>query len=153
MKASAVTNGKDVPWDDWIRALSLVHEYAHLSDTGQLDVLERVFTEDATFESNVPLFPVQTGRAAIIAALSNTEEHLSNVRRKHCVSNFRIMDYDGTHIRSSAYLLQVHTQPGAPPMLRQVGMYDDHMVKGPDGRWRFSSRMFVTDLATTRRAG
>ena len=49
------------------------------------------------------------------------------------------------------YLVAYNGAPADLPVIADVGVYDDRVVRCADGKWRFSQRLLVMDASTWKR--
>src|SRR5262249_13956003 len=118
-----------------------VMRYAHLVDTGRLDELVELFTEDATLEAGD--LPPATGRAAIPALFVDTRGRPAAATthpplRPH-LSSSEVDVLGPTSATARSYFLAV-TERGPD----HWGRYRDRLVQ-VDGRWLFQHRQVRTD--------
>jgi hypothetical protein len=50
------------------------------------------------------------------------------------------------------YLLAYNGEPGALPTVADCGVYEDVLVRGTDGAWRFKHRHLVMDGSTWKQS-
>ena len=138
-------------FEDWLAITNLVSTYAEILDSGDLTGLGDLFTEDAVFEdfprqepSESYAFPGQ-GRDGVVAALQTSldfwlERH--GMRRTHLVSNMRMTELDEATVQATSqwFVIYFAVTGEVKPELRRTGHYEDVVVKGDDGRWRFRQR-------------
>ena len=121
-----------------------VMRYVHLVDTGKLDELVELFTEDATLEAGD--LPPATGRAAIRALFLDTRTRLAAATTRplirHHVSSLEVDVLGPASASARSYFLAV-TERGPD----HWGRYRDRLVQA-DGRWLFQHRRVRTDGRT-----
>jgi len=138
--------------EGWLGAFALVQRYAWMLDAGESASLGDLFTQDAVFDSlpsrerseHFP-FPAE-GREAIVAALVARQAHWDSLfQRIHAIANFAVRDYLADTVHTSTQLLEIHTARNRPgeSKIALTGQYDDTIVLGGDGFWRFSRRSLV----------
>lgn len=113
----------------------LTHEYARAVDSGRLDDLVALWTEDAVWDVTAfdmaPVQGVDAIRAFFAALVENT------THRCHLASN-HVIDVDGDRASARVYLHAfVVTADGSRD--ESLGYYDDEYVRTADG-WRFQRR-------------
>jgi hypothetical protein len=137
-------------WEDWFAVHQLVSRWAWIFDEAQdMEPMRELLTEDAVFESlprkkQSETFPFPArGRDEIVAALAKRQAYWRRTgRRLHLVSDLVIHSADESTIRSTVGMATFHDLPGAPSsQLVETVTYDDTIVKGDDGIWRFKVRL------------
>ena len=118
-----------------------IARYAHLVDTGRLDELLELFTEDGVLEAGDR--PPAHGRAAIRALFVDTGTRLAAGARRpfirHHVSNVAI-EVTGPASASAVSYFLVVTERGPD----HWGRYRDRFA-AHDGRWLFAHRRAKVD--------
>ena len=113
----------------------LLHRYCFYMDEGQFSELAALFAEDGEW---IAPYRSAKGPADIAAWLQQSVP--AEPRRVHYVMN-SIIDCEGTHASArSNYLVMVGGPNGPFPSV--CGVYDDRLVKQPDG-WRFQRRELI----------
>lgn len=127
--------------EDRLAITDLIADYAWALDTGDVEALVACFTPDARMVEEVFEDPdVWEGHDGI----RRVAEHYRNAPgfpgRQHHVTQIQwFPQADGSvKTRAFAFVTECHGEP--PYELRFCGYYDDHVVKGGDGRWRFFRR-------------
>jgi 3-phenylpropionate/cinnamic acid dioxygenase small subunit len=138
-------------FEDWLAVNNTLSRYAEILDSGDLEGLGDLFTDDAVFED----FPRQErsasygfpghGREGVVAALQKGLDYWlegHGIRRTHLVANIRAKEVDPTSIEvTSQWLVIYFAADGSKrPEIRRTGHYEDVLVKSDDGRWRFKQR-------------
>lgn len=115
---------------DRIALHELAARYGDLVDDEDVDALDQVFTEDATFEVNGR---VLDGLAAIRRFIAE------DARRplSHHITNVWV-EHDGSEAVLHSRIISIR------PTGVTTGRYHDVVVKGPDG-WRVLRRTFRSD--------
>lgn len=113
----------------------VLHTYGYGLDYGLEDEYVDCWTEDAVLDW--PNHPLYCGRPAIAAAFA-AHTHAPDKWHKHVVVDARV-EVDGEHARAESYFMRLDTSDGGP-YIRSFGRYRDRLVRGADGRWRFSER-------------
>lgn len=121
---------------------ALLHEYYYLIDHGEAESVQHMFTPDAVLRivSREPL----RGRAAIAEHYANRSKALVT---RHVTSNLRVRHLGPDHVealRVITYYRGLTTDgPGPYPATPAVVEYTEELVRGDDGRWRFTSRKSI----------
>lgn len=135
----------------------LVSRYAHVIDRRGADAvpaLAALFVEDASFDilprPEGTSFPARG--AMVIARLMVGRRDAGDVlaKRRHLMSS--VLADDVTESRacvSSVLTLMRLDQP--VPTLVNTGFYDDIVVRGDDGQWRFESRFLTMEYVLAKR--
>lgn len=127
--------------DDRLALQDLIADYSWALDTGDVEALVACFTPDARMVEEVFEDPdIWEGHDGI----RGIAEHYRNAPgfpgRQHHVTQIQWFPQDdgSVKIRAFAFVTECHDEP--PYELRFTGYYDDHAVKGEDGKWRFRRR-------------
>jgi hypothetical protein len=113
----------------------LLHRYCFCMDEGRFGELAALFADDGEW---IAPYRTAKGPADIAAWLQRSVP--PEPRRVHYVMN-SIIDCDGARATArSNYLVMVEGADGPVPSV--CGVYDDVLVKRPDG-WRFQRRRLV----------
>ncbi len=113
----------------------LLHRYCFCMDEGRFAELGALFTEDGEW---IAPYRTAKGSADIEAWLQQSVP--PQPRRMHFVMNSTI-ECDGARATArSNYLVMVEGASGPAPSV--CGVYDDVLVKQPDG-WRFQRRRLI----------
>jgi hypothetical protein len=130
-----------LPVEDRIGLQDLIADYSWALDTGEVEDLVACFTEDAVMSEEVFEDPdIWEGHEGI----RGVAEHYRNAagfpgRQHHVTQTKYFPQEDGSvKMKSFAFVTECHDEP--PYELRFTGWYDDHAVKGEDGKWRFRRR-------------
>lgn len=139
-----------VPVEDRLAIQETCARYASLCDTGHMDKMYEVFTEDGLFDESIIGVPVvrgaeamrtnvfgQKGVDAICKRFGQSTFTLTFVI--HLTSNHVIHEFNGTTASGATHL---HCEIGFADgkTLRILGYYADQYVK-QNGRWLISSRI------------
>ncbi len=127
--------------DDYIEIQTLYNTYAHALDAGQSERFANTFTEDGEFTGGRP-----PGRADDPRVPLKGREGLmrmgSRGGTRHFVANLVITPTpDGA--KGSCYLL-LYSARTIPPSFTETAIYDDTLVKTPQG-WKFKKRVVWRD--------
>ncbi|BAK67474.1 hypothetical protein SLG_27990 [Sphingobium sp. SYK-6] len=132
----------DLSVEDRFALEDLLAAYAWALDTGDVEGLVACFTPDARMVEEVFEEPdIWEGHEGI----RGIAEHYRNAEgfpgRQHHVTQVQYMPQaDGTvKMRSFAFVTECEGE--TPFLLRFVGYYEDHAVKGDDRRWRLHRRV------------
>ena len=127
--------------EDRLALQDLIADYSWALDTGDVEALVACFTPDARMVEEVFEDPdIWEGHDGI----RGIAEHYRNAPgfpgRQHHVTQIQWFPQDdgSVEIRAFAFVTECHDEP--PYELRFTGYYDDHAVKGEDGKWRFQRR-------------
>lgn len=130
---------------DRAEIVALVHGYAERLDGGDLEGVAALF-EHATWRSDT------TGQALrgidqVRPVYDRVILYDGSPRTKHVITNLVVdLDPDGTRAAARCYFTVLQgADPGHPIRAILSGRYVDRFEKD-GGRWRFSDRLFVTDL-------
>ena len=116
----------------------LLNRYSHNADFEPPERMRELFSEDAVFE--VPAMGLRfAGIDAIIAFFHSARATKPDVR--HVISN-AVIEGAGDSATSSAYL-QIIDQNEGLWRLAGLGRYQDKILRGKDGKWRFTHRHIV----------
>ena len=121
---------------DYMEIQQLYARYNTAIDAGDEETWASTFTADGVFNNNV------TGREALVKFVRDWRERGNPTHLRHWNTNLLIQKTpDGA--KGSVYLslLDVGVKP---PAISTTGMYEDLLVKTPQG-WRFKRRMVHPD--------
>jgi hypothetical protein len=123
--------------EDQFAIQQLYARYNHAFDRGDAEDWAACFTPDGRLGED------HAGRAQI-AALAR---HIGDARGKgrHWIGNLVLDSLAKHHATGTCYLMFVRVGGGkGPPQVVSTAVYEDELVKGPDG-WRFKSRRLIHD--------
>lgn len=126
--------------------LRTMNIYCHAMDYGLPDVWAQCFTEDGVYQVKLPGGGKREiiGRTAL-AAYASTHEGPPQKYTKHMfwapVVEFAS---DVSTASASAMFAIVNSTPHGP-RVELYGSYDDNLVKGADGVWRFEKRITTVE--------
>jgi hypothetical protein len=113
--------------------------YCHAIDYGEPEVWAACFTEEGVYRARFPNGETREvrGRESLVAYAG---AHLGPPARypKH-MSWAPVLDIDGDTATGTGMFI-IFNQGPAGPIVEVYGRYDDELVRGADGVWRFSSR-------------
>jgi 3-phenylpropionate/cinnamic acid dioxygenase small subunit len=113
----------------------LLHRYCFCMDEGRFGELAALFSADGEW-----IAPYRTAKGPADIAAWLQQSVPPSPRRVHYVMN-SIIDSDGKRATArSNYLVMVEGENGPFPSV--CGVYDDVLVKQPDG-WRFRRRQLI----------
>jgi uncharacterized protein (TIGR02246 family) len=118
----------------------LLNDYCYLFDTGQAARWAELFTEDCFWDGGTRHVE---GREALRELC--VKANASGLRFRHITSNVAIA-VNGDAARANSYATVYHLAPEGPK-LNTVAHYDDHLVRGQDGKWRFRRRAYAKELS------
>jgi len=123
--------------DDRAEIAAVIYRYSAAMDTNQWQLMDYVFTEDATADMGGFLFPV--GRAHIVATIRAAIECCSLTH--HMNRNIDIA-FDGDKARVTNRFQAWHKGKGETGNItyEALGTYTDDFVRTPAG-WRIKHRM------------
>jgi 3-phenylpropionate/cinnamic acid dioxygenase small subunit len=126
--------------DDRVEILDLYARYCHAVDLGDAEGWAATFTEDATFDSPAGAL---AGREALAGFVRATVERRT-FQTRHLPSNI-VLDATEEGAAGRAYFAIYRCSgPEAKPEILATGMYEDTLVRTPEG-WRFKSRRAKVD--------
>lgn len=111
------------------RIEDLINRYSLAYDTGDLDEMNRIFSDDAVFRMRLPdADPVEfTGKAAIMELMAGATASQTDQRR-HINSNLIVHPSDGGDITTTHYLTLVGTENGQIELIT-AGVYRLRIVE------------------------
>jgi len=127
--------------EDRLGLQDLIADYSWALDTGDAEALVACFTEDCVMSEEVFEEPdVWEGHDGIRGLMAHYANAPGFPGRQHHVtqSQYRPQADGSVKMRSFAFVTECEGEP--PYLLRFTGWYDDHAVKGTDGKWRFRRR-------------
>ena len=130
-----------LPIEDRLALQDLIAAYSWALDTGDVEALVACFTPDAQMIEEVFEEPdIWDGHDGIRGIAEHYRNAAGFPGRQHHVSQIQYFPQaDGScKLRSFAFVTECEGEP--PYLLRFTGWYDDHAVKGDDGRWLFHRR-------------
>jgi hypothetical protein len=121
--------------------LDTLYAYIHTFDNGPIEAFVDCFTEDCYLKWPDPE-PDRYGHEGIREAYLKNEPRPPARVRKHTVLSPRItVDGDTAHVFS--YYSTLNDNEGFGPRMITMGTYEDELVRGEDGKWRFKSRVTI----------
>jgi ketosteroid isomerase-like protein len=123
---------------------ALVHSYARLLDSGDVDAVAALF-EHSTWRS-LPKGSVLRGTAEVRPVYENLLAQDRSRHTKHLITNLSVdLEPGATTASSHCRWTVLQGTPGEPISITLSGQYADTFEK-VDNRWRFSDRLITTDL-------
>jgi len=116
--------------DDYIEIQQLYARYNHAIDTGDAEGYAATFVPDGVFNTF-------TGHDALVGFIHRWRDSMNGGDRRHWNTNLLITP-TAEGANGSVYLLLVDVSV-RPPAIAAAAMYDDQLVKTPQG-WRFKKR-------------
>ena len=129
--------------------LQTLYQYGHSMDYGPDADFVDCFTEDGVWEIRMRRIPdgafTCTGRAEITASLeAQTSVRAPALYAKHLLIEPRIV-LDGDAASVDSYFVRIEPRDDGPTQIVASGRYLDRLVRGDDGRWRFTHRIAEID--------
>lgn len=128
--------------DDYMEIQKLYADYSYALDQGEGERFAATFTEDGEFTGVKPPLPKIRKPLAGREALNNLASH-GGPGSRHFLANL-LITRTPEGAKASAYFLQFSTKT-TPATLTTVGIYDDTLVKTPQG-WKFKKRDVWRDV-------
>jgi uncharacterized protein (TIGR02246 family) len=116
--------------EDYFEIQQLYAKYNHAIDSGNADAYADTFTPDGVFNNNA-------GREALKKFIETWVGQMKGATRQHWNTNLMITG-DSKTAKGSVYLMLVDLGT-KPASIMTMAMYDDELVKTPQG-WRFTKR-------------
>lgn len=131
--------------EDEREILRNMYQYGHSHDYGPLEDFLDCFVEDGAWERRRRDTPSQLqpprvyeGREALTRYF-HSHKHAPELFYKHLVLEPR-MTVLGDEAHVVSYFVKIDEHPDGP-YLYAFGRYRDHLLRCPDGRWRFKRRI------------
>lgn len=127
---------------DVVEIMQVYARYEQWCDAGPFDSLVALFTEDGTVVNAAGTF---TGWAALLAHFRDwrSDPRFVAVASGRHLFTAPMIDLDGDRATGSTHSLFVLPAAAGPSTVAHFTRYDDRLVRGVDGRWRFASRTVV----------
>ena len=136
--------------DDFCAIHNLYARYNLCSDAGDVAGYVDCFTEDGRLEVQPLDFKV-AGQAQLRQHKERDASSRGGRYRRHWNGSIHLEGIAPGEARGRCYLVAYNGEPAQLPMIADVGVYDDRVVRCADGKWRFSQRVLVMDGSTWRR--
>ncbi len=128
--------------EDRFALQDLIAAYSWALDTGDVEGLVACFTPDAQMIEEVFEDPdIWNGHDGIRAVARHYRDAPGFPGRQHHVTQIQYTPQDDGSVKLRAFAFVTECEGEPPYTLRFAGWYDDHAVKGDDGRWRFHRRV------------
>lgn len=142
---------KELSAQDYCEIQNLYARYNLCSDAGDAEGYAGCFTPDGELELEGLGIRVR-GREAFIEFKRKDAAGRGGRYRRHWNGSLHLEKLDETTVRGRAYMHGFNGEPGSLPQLADVGIYDDTIVKGPEG-WRFARRHLSFDAVSFKLKG
>ena len=133
--------------EDMFAIHNLYAKYNLCSDAGDAEGYADCFTDDGVLETQ-PLGMRREGRAALLEHKRTDFAARQDRYRRHWNGSVHIEPIDDRTARGRCYLIAYNGEPQQAPSVADCGVYDDRVVRGADGAWRFQSRTLEMDYTT-----
>jgi len=126
-----------------------LYQYGHSHDYGSLEEFLDCFVEGGVWERHRRNIPAQQEPPRIYEGRDGLTRYFHSHKRapdlyyKHLVLEPR-MTVEGDEARVVSYYVKIDEHPEGP-YLYAFGRYHDHLLRCPDGRWRFTRRIAETE--------
>jgi ketosteroid isomerase-like protein len=129
--------------------LQTLYQYGHSMDYGPDADFVDCFTDDGVWEVRMRRIPdggfTCRGRDQITASLeAQTSVRAPALYAKHLLIEPRIV-LDGDTASVESYFARIEPRDDGPTQIVASGRYLDRLVRGDDGRWRFTHRIAEID--------
>jgi uncharacterized protein (TIGR02246 family) len=122
----------------------LVARYNQLGDTGRVDALAQLFSNDAVLETPSDVCRGRDGILALFASVASRTKSDAKIKRLRHFTATHAIDIDSANEATGICYYQVLTENG----LDHWGVYADRYVRGEDGLWLFAARTAGIDGMT-----
>jgi hypothetical protein len=129
--------------DDYLEIQRLYARYSQTIDSGEDEgrAWAATFTADGVFGN-------AAGRAALAEFAKHRPDRWNGAQSRHWISNL-VITPTAEGASGSCYLLTLNVS-ARPPVLNSAAVYEDTLVKTPEG-WRFKKRLIHSDGAAAPR--
>lgn len=134
--------------------LDTLHRYGQAADRGDDAVWTDLFTEDgvfAAFDRGGQLLFRLEGRAELQPWLRKFRAGETRLSKHVVLAPVIVIDGATALVKSYLTRLIENEDPYQPPAVLLMGRYEDEMVRGPDGKWRFHRRTAHTEAPLFKR--
>ena len=133
--------------EDMFAIHNLYARYNLCSDAGDAEGYADCFTDDGVLETR-PIGMRREGRADLLDHKRSDVANRKGRYRRHWNGSLHIEAIDERSARGRCYLTAYNGEPQQPPVIADCGVYEDLVVRGDDGAWRFRSRRLELDYTT-----
>jgi len=134
---------------DHLSILNRYAAYTYAVDSGNVDDFLDCFTPDATMDissfrvawrSAPEAFRRFADEQGIIRGAENLRKTVGFVRFHHVTANVLVRGIATDRAQGAAYFIVFTPDEGR---IEHYGRYEDELLRCPDGKWRFSSRVDI----------
>ena len=122
--------------DGW-EIQQLANRYCHYADTGRIEELTELFTEDGEWDGSAVMLGVHHGRAAMLRFMTGLGTH-AVVGSCHLSSN-HVIEFDGDDEAHGSVYTTSETRLGNGAIRLAFNLVTD-TYRRTEGQWRFASR-------------
>ena len=138
-----MTDSSRVSAEDYAATQNLYARYNHMSDAGDAEGYAACFAEDG--ELSIPGLGMSIrGRDDLRTFKQRDAARRGGRIRRHWNSGLFLEAVDGNTMRGRCYLHGYDGVPGEAPALRDIGVYEDTLIRD-GGEWRFAKRLITMD--------
>lgn len=134
--------------------LDTLHRYGQAADRGDDAIWADLFTEDGVFAAldrgGQLLFRLE-GQAELAPWLRKFRAGETRLSKHVVLAPVIVIDGAKALVKSYLTRLIENADPYAPPSVLLMGRYEDEMVRGADGKWRFHRRTAHTEAPLFKR--
>ena len=136
--------------EDKLEILDLIGRYSHAADGVNPEAYADVFTEDGVFHGRAgqPDELILRGRDKLLAFHRRAIEQRGARQTRHHQSTTIFLEASDNRAITRTYLLTTTTAQGVWPQVGLTSIYEDKMVKTPEG-WRIRYRKIYPDVQGT----
>jgi hypothetical protein len=128
--------------EDRLGLMDLIADYSWALDTGDADGLVECFTETAVMSEEVFDEPdIWEGHEGIRGLMKHYANAPGFPGRQHHVTQIKYFPQEDGSVKMKSFAFVTECEGEPPMVLRFAGWYEDHAVKGDDGKWRFQRRI------------
>ena len=133
--------------EDKLEILETISRYSHGADGIVAEDYAGVFTEDGIFKGRTgqPDEIILKGHRQIKAFHNAAVAGRGSRRNRHHQSTTIFLELAGNRAVTRTYLLTTTVMEGRSPMAGLTSIYEDELVKTPDG-WRIKYRQILPDV-------
>jgi hypothetical protein len=134
--------GDDRSVADTVEIMQLYARYEQWCDAGPFEGLVALFTDDGTVVNAAGTF---TGHGALLAHYRDwrSDPRFAAMAAGRHLFTTPMITVDGDEATGATHSLFALPTAEGPPNIAHFTRYEDRLVRGPDGRWRFASRTVV----------